>query len=153
MRRALAQGPRSIAFLALALSCSACISFRFQRVTVNSPIADARLHELHAGSSTLGECLATLGAPVFAWERPEGFALAWGWTNDQSRGVTISVPLDQGQSASASYDDVARRLSGVVLFFDEELHLRDLRRGFLDELRKAERARPPAPPEATAQEG
>lgn len=153
MKRAAAHARRTLSVLALALSCSACISFRFQRVTINSPLADEALDGLHAGSSTLSDCLETLGAPVFAWEQPEGFALAWGWTNDKSRGVTLSVPLDQGQSVSASYDDVARRLNGVVLFFDEALHLVALRRGFLDELRKEQRARPPAPPEATAREG
>lgn len=136
----------------LAIGVSSCVSFRWDRASVNSPISKATIARLEPGKSSLSECLDVLGAPVIVWERPRGAALAWGWSYAVTRGITLSVPLDRGGSLSASYDDVANKLRGVVLFFDEGWTLRDVRRGYLEELRRTGRARPPAPSDSTERE-
>lgn len=136
----------------IALGASSCVSFRWDRASVNSPVGDEVLAGLRPGASTLAECLDALGAPVLVWEEPRGAALAWGWSYSVTRAVSVSVPVARGASVSASYDDVARDLHGVVLFFDEAWTLRDVRRGYLEALRRTERARPPAPPPSTERE-
>ena len=115
-----------------ALACASCVSFRFERTLVNSRPEPDAVETLAPGTATLAECLERLGAPLYVWELPGAeMALAWGWERDRLRGLTVSVPLDQGGSASASYDDLARKLHGVVLQFDARGSLTSMRRGYL----------------------
>lgn len=126
----------------LALLAAGCVSFRFDRATVNLPPRPGAAESLELGKATIADALQALGAPVFAWEwKEDGMALAWGWSEDTARGITLSVPLDKG-SARASYDDLARHLRGVVLFFDAETRLVELREGALNDFREAHRRRP-----------
>ena len=134
-----------IGALAAALA-SSCVSFRFDRATVNVPPKQGVLARLSAGETTLASALDALGAPLYVWEyKGDGLALAWGWSEDASRGLSLSIPLDQGGSATASYDDLARHLRGVVLFFGPDLALESMREGFLNELRPAIDRKRPAP--------
>ncbi|MBI5365013.1 MAG: hypothetical protein HZA53_17680 [Planctomycetes bacterium] len=132
----------------LALGAASCVSFRFDRATVNLPPRAGVVAALVPGKSALDDALAALGAPVFVWEwKGDGMALAWGWSEDGARGVTLSVPIDQGTSAQASYDDLARHLRGVVLFFDADAQLVDAREGALNDFRAELERRRPAPVE------
>lgn len=131
--------------LLAAVACASCISFRFDRTTVNFPPKDGAVASLVPGQATLDDALRALGAPVLVWEwHGDGMAIAWGWSRDDSRGVTLSVPLDHGQSAQASYDDLARHLQGVVVFFDADGRLVEAREGRLNELGYDGRRRRPA---------
>lgn len=128
--------------LLVALASAGCVSFSFDRATVNLPPRKEALATLAPGTTTLTDALAALGAPILAWEwKGDGMALAWGWSHDAARGVTISIPIDQGNSASASYDDLTKHLRGVVLFFDADAKLVHVREGALNDF-QAERARP-----------
>lgn len=131
-----------------AFACASCVSFRFDRATVNLPPRAGAVAAIVPGKSALDDALSTLGAPVFVWEWKEsGMALAWGWSEGSARGITLSVQLDQGGSAQASYDDVARHLRGVVLFFDADGKLVDAREGALNDFRAELERRRPAPVE------
>jgi len=135
---------KSLALIALAALCGGCVTFRFERTLFGPGPKPAELEALRVGESGFEDALRALGAPLLVWELAEdGKALAWGWQRDVSRGVTLSVPLDHYGSVSASYDDQARRLHGVVLLFDAGGRLVDRREGFLGALREQlERKRP-----------
>lgn len=133
----------------VALACTSCLTFRYDRTIVNSRPEKGAVETLVPGEATLADALARLGAPLYVWELPASeTALAWGWQRDRLRGVTVSIPLDQGGSASASYDDIARKLHGVVLQFDAQKQLVSVRRGFLRDLQTEFTRRRPANVEA-----
>jgi hypothetical protein len=118
-----------------AFACASCVSFRFERTVVNTRPERGAVEALAPGAATLADCLARLGAPLYVWELPgTEMALAWGWERNRLRGFSVSVPLDHGGSASASYDDLARKLHGFVLQFDASGKLTSVRRGYLSDL-------------------
>lgn len=125
--------------------CASCVSFRYERTVVNTRPERGAVETLAPGDATLADCLARLGAPLYVWELPGAeMALAWGWERNRLRGLTVSVPLDQGGSASASYDEIARKLHGFVLQFDASGKLTSVRRGFLSDLASEFKRRRPA---------
>ncbi|MCB9913884.1 MAG: hypothetical protein H6828_01900 [Planctomycetes bacterium] len=136
---------RSAAVLALVLGAASCVQLSWERHDLHSEVAPEDDAALVEGEATLASCLERLGAPVLAWEvGAQRFALAWGWDKQREYGVSISVPLaDTSSSASFNYDDVASRLHGLVLVFDEGGTLRLKRRGYLRDL-APEGARRPA---------
>lgn len=138
--------PHSLAASALAFACASCISLRWDRTTVNVPPKHGVVAELAPGKTSLDDALRVLGAPIYVWEyKGDGMALAWGWSKDVARGIRLSVPIDRGQSASASYADLAQHLRGVVLLFDEHLVLEQVKKGVLNEIREGlDRRRPAA---------
>ena len=125
---------------------TACVSFRFERTSVNVPPRAGAVEGLKPGESSLDQCLQQLGAPLYVWEyQGSGAALAWGWELSHARGVTLSIPLEQSSITAGSYDDLAKDLHGFVLFFDDGGKLTELRRGYLRDLRgELERRRPAA---------
>lgn len=143
MRRAL--------IAALLFTCASCVSFRYDRTLVNTRPVKGALETLVPGETQLADCLTRLGAPLYVWELPESeMALAWGWEKSRVRGVSLSVPLDQGGSVSASYDEIARRLHGAVLQFDAAGKLLFVRRGYLSEFAEQYARRRPATVEPVA---
>ena len=135
--------------LALAALGASCVSLNWQRESRNGPLrgeAIARLG-LEAGKTDLDECLDAFGAPLWVWEHVEhgrpAAALAYGWTDENDFGFSVSVPLTEYFSASYDYDRVDRRMKGVVLFFDENWKLVSWRSGLLHDLTEEAR-RPPA---------
>ncbi len=147
----MATSARTLAALALvALGSSGCLTGGLYRSQAFEPVAPATLAALKPGQSTLDEALRTLGAPLFVWEwQGDGAALAWGWRDLKRWGFSISLPLDRGESASFSYDSLARDLPGAVLFFDARDVLVEARQGRLSEIeRETIRARPAAPGES-----
>lgn len=126
MRRAL--------FAGMLVACASCVSFRYERTLVNTRPEKGALETLVPGETTLADSLSHLGAPLYVWELPQSeVALAWGWEKSRVRGVSVSLPLDQGGSVSASYDEIARRLHGAVLQFDASGKLLFVRRGYLSD--------------------
>lgn len=139
---------RALAAALLAIVTAGCVSFRYDRSTVNVPPRKGAIEALLPGRTTLDEALAALGAPLHAWEyKGDGMALAWGWSKDVTRGVRVSAPVVRGQSVSASYADLATHLRGVVLLFDERLVLEQVKKGALNEIREGLDRRRPAPVE------
>jgi hypothetical protein len=140
---------RPVAIAAAAALCSACLHVRWERESRYAPVPEAGLETLEAGRG-LDECLDALGAPLWVWEHVErgrpGAALAWGWFDEETVGVSLSVPVSDYASLSLDYDDVDRRMRGVVLFFDEDLRLAMWRTGFLHDI-TGEVRRPSAPEE------
>jgi hypothetical protein len=87
--------------------CTACVSFRFERTSVNVPPRAGAVEGLKPGESSLEQCLQQLGAPLYVWEyQGSGAALAWGWELTHARGVTLSVPLEESSITAGSYDDL-----------------------------------------------
>jgi hypothetical protein len=131
---------------AAALLLAGCVTFSFDRDLRFTPLAEDSLAGLQPGQARLDQCLERLGAPLYVWEyKGDGMALAYGWNKEKSWNVTVSVPVTQYYSASASYSDDTANLRGAVLLFDRDLKLEMVRRGFLRSLRAETEARRPAP--------
>ena len=113
---------------------SGCLSVTWRRDARFGEPPEGALASLRPGESDLGACLARLGAPLEVWEIPDGVALAYGWERERNLGVTLSVPIDRGLSASLNVAAERARLRGVVLFFDADDRLSLLRTGRLAEL-------------------
>lgn len=132
--------------LLLAL-CASCATFSWERESRHAPASDAAIARLQAGRSGLGECLAEFGAPLWVWEHVEygkpAAALAYGWFDERSLGVRVSVPVSEEFSASFDYDQIDQRMQGLVLFFDADWTLTSWRTGLLRDLTQEAR-RPPA---------
>lgn len=132
-----------VLFLPLALA--SCVSFGWSRDLRHAPPAAGTIEALEVGRSTLADCLQALGAPLYVWEyKGDGAALAWGWADEQHKGVSVSIPLYQQTSASLSYDSGHEKLRGVVLLFDRDLVLEQLRKGWLRDFERDFGRRRPA---------
>ncbi len=138
---------RALLLLTCVFLGTGCINVSWIRNSRFTPPADEGVAELQPDESELAHCLATLGAPLWVWEyRGEGLALAYGWLETNGMRVNVSVPVSEFASASFDYSDVESEMQGLVLLLDENLVLRELRRGLLRDLtRGAGRVRPAAP--------
>jgi len=133
----------SMLAIASTLGSTACVSFTYERHVAFEPIPDAAVSTLVIGTSTLGDALDRMGAPLYVWEGVDGaVVLGYGFENQREVGINVSVPVIDRQSASFNYDDVAKRLEGYVLVFDRDLKLHIVRRGLLRDLALATRSRP-----------
>lgn len=151
--------------LAAALACllaAGCLRLTFVQTSIHTPLSRERVAMLEPGVADLTTCLALLGAPVLAWEYDgEGMALAWGWRNDSSDGLLVSVPVANQLSADLQLESARRNLRGFVLFFGPDLVLQRVREGFLRDLVPAQKRpapledlgeAPPAPQPAPTQD-
>jgi hypothetical protein len=125
-----------------------CISFTYERDRRYERLPDGALATLSPGDTPLAECLARLGAPLWAWEdsfdgRPSA-ALAWGWLDEADWSVTLTVPVSDQSSVSFTWRDIDERMRGAVLFFDAEWRLVGVREGLLRDLYASAGGRPPA---------
>lgn len=91
------------------------------------------IEALAPGVTDVGAALDSLGAPVFVIEVGLGLALAWGWQDMTNWNVEVSGPIGDAQG-SFSFTSTDTTTRGVVLFFDEDWTLTDVRRGFLSQL-------------------
>jgi len=135
---------------ALAAACAllgaGCVSVTWRAEQRLSPPSAAVVEGFAPGTTTLGECLDRLGAPVAVWEyKGEGVALAYGSARARTLGFNASIPVTRGASASFDYDDVAANLRGYVLLFDAGWKLESVRAGYLREIGRALGRRRPAP--------
>jgi hypothetical protein len=131
-----------LALLALVLSTSSCLNFSYQRmVHLRAPEAQA-VASLTPGRAQLQECLDQLGAPLIVKETSRGTAMAWGWFEAQAWNLSVSAPLGDN-SGSISFESVDGRMRGLLLLFDRDWRLLELREGFLRNLgTDLERRRP-----------
>lgn len=135
--------------LLLPLLLASCVSFTWSRDRRHEPPPEGAIETLVPGQSTLAECLEALGAPLYLWEyKGDGAALAWGWTDENRKGVAVSIPLYEQTSASFSYDSGREKLRGAVLLFDRDLVLEQVREGWLRDLERTLGRRRPAPAES-----
>jgi hypothetical protein len=142
--------------LLLPLALASCVSFSWSRDRRHEPLAKDAIQGLEPGRSTLAECLEALGAPLHVWEyKGDGAALAWGWNDEDRKGISLSIPVYEQASASLSYDDAREELRGAVLLFDRDLVLEQVRRGWLRDLESELMRRRPAavPPDEEAPDG
>lgn len=108
------------------------------------PLSAASIQALQPGETDLTTALEQLGAPLYVWPTAaDGLALAYGWFNEVSWNVSVSVPVTSNLSANFDYDQADARLEGVVLFFDRDDQLMGLRQGLLVELVRGTRLPPP----------
>jgi hypothetical protein len=125
---------------------SSCVSFVWTRERLFDKTPKQALEELEIGKSTMSDCLARLGAPLYVWEyKGDGAALAWGFSNEDSKRIAVTIPLQTRWSPSFSYANGDAKLRGPVLFFDKTLVLEEMKTGCLRDLRLQTRVRP-APP-------
>ena len=110
-------------------------------------ISEAQIATLKPGEAKLGQALGTLGAPLIVQEyQIHGMILGWAWSDNAGYGLTASYNFtDTTPSASFSWDDAWQEIPGVVLFFDRDLVLREIRSGRLGSIVPARQV--PAPVE------
>jgi hypothetical protein len=127
--------------------CAGCVQFSWSRESRHAPVPAEAVARLAPRTTELGDCLAAFGAPLWAWEHVEGgrpgAALAYGWSDERSLGLRVTVNVYRGVSASVDYDQVDQRMRGLVLFFDQDWRLTSWREGLLLDLTREAR-RPPA---------
>lgn len=139
--------PMQRALAPLVLWCCAslpsCVSLSWERKLSETPLDKERVEALALNTSTLQQCLASLGAPLHVWELANGqFALAYGWRNNRELGIGVSLPVTQDQTANFDYDEITLHTRGYVLFFDDQLRLIERRAGMLNEIAPGTRRRP-----------
>ena len=131
----------------LAVACGAlcaCVTLNYNRELQYVPLSDEAVEAMRPGETDLTAALAELGAPLYVWPTSaDGLAIAYGWFNEVAWNVSVSVPVTSNLSASFDYDQADVRLQGVVLFFDEDDQLVDVRRGLLVDLARGTRLPPP----------
>ena len=131
------------ALLLVAIAPAACLSY--ERTRVDEPLAAQELAQLVDGRSTLGECLAALGAPTAVMEyRGDGMALVWSWQDEDEWGFELSVPVTDQANVNFNLDLGAADRPGAVLWFGPDLVLERWRQGRLGEL-LPRRVRPASP--------
>lgn len=117
------------------LMLGSCLSVTWEHHRRHEPLPEGALEALQVGRADLSRVLETCGAPLRVWELPAGeMAIAYGWYRERQLGAQISVPLFDRFSGSLSFDDFDIDLFGVVMTFDALHGLRQLRRGFLNDL-------------------
>lgn len=133
-----------ILLLALLPLIGGCLNITWQRESRFAPPPEEAVARLQPDESSLGHCLNALGAPLWVWEyRGDGVGLAYGWLETESSGFNLSAPVTDYVAVSLDYDEVDSEMHGLVLLFDEDLNLTELRRGLLRDLTtKARRTRP-----------
>lgn len=120
---------RRLALLAPLLA--GCLSGEYtSRRTFQEPPAHPGLVP---GKDDLSACLGELGAPLQVYENGEGAVLAWGWSEDRTWGLTLSLPLGS-QRASFTYQRGTTGLEGLVLIFDEAWLLTSIQEGQLSDV-------------------
>ena len=124
------------------LALCSCLNLRYSRIVQLREPADGHYESLRPGESDLQACLDLLGAPLIVQEYAAGQALAWGWFEAADWSLSAQTPIGD-QSASLSFQSVDGRMLGLLLLFDRDWRLIELRRGYLRELgRGIERRRP-----------
>jgi len=130
---------------AACLLAAGCVRVTWRRDTRFAP-PPAEAIEAATESGGLAATLAALGAPLWVWEHEgDGVALAYGWRESRSWNLNLSVPVTNNASASFDYTSIDSDMIGIVLFFDSDLRLREVRRGRLRDLTLERRKRRPAP--------
>jgi hypothetical protein len=126
---------RALAAWALVSLQTACLSGEWWRDNREAPVPEAALAGLRPGQTDLTDCLSTLGAPLRVWEyRGNGMALAYGWHDHTAWGFTVTVPVQKYVDVSFEYDHGNLDLPAVLLLFDTDLRLLEIRRGILRDI-------------------
>jgi hypothetical protein len=129
--------------VAICLACSSCVRVQWNRAMFCRGIDSNELTVLRAGESQLNDCLELFGSPLYVWQAgADQYAVAYGWDMDKGWGINVSIPVTQEFSASFDYDDLDRRLYGIVMTFDANDQLQYQRQGFLSEIAEGYLRRP-----------
>ena len=131
--------------LALALCAflgTACVTVNVTRFADEREPEEDVLLPLVPGEADLTQCLEVLGAPVVVEELDDGAVLGWGWRRFQNMSVNVSVPISSDASASVQYGRGGDGIEGIVLFFDSDWGLVEVKRGHLQEILRSSRSRP-----------
>lgn len=120
------------ALLLATTALAGCITY--ERTRIDEALPAAALAQLVDGSSSLGECLHTLGAPTAVLESGDGMVLVWSWQDEDQWGVRVSVPVTDRSSTSFEVDLGDADRPGAVLWFGPELVLERWRQGRLGEI-------------------
>lgn len=135
----------------LLATLSGCLSFVWSHEHTFRPMAKDALLDLQTGTTTLTTCLDRLGAPLYVWEyKGDGAAVAWGFGDDDSKRIAITIPLQRARP-TLSFATIDAKLQGAVLLFDRDLVLEQVKKGYLRDLAKELQRPRPAPVEPEAQ--
>jgi len=136
------------ALCVLCLLLTSCVTATWQREHRFQRPPSGSIGSLKPETDQLSDCLERLGAPLFVYETPDGFAIAYGWFASQELGASVSVPVSEAANASFAVRGIDSRMKGLVLFFGPRTELLLVRRGPLRDLTMgAGRTRPTYVPE------
>ena len=131
------------ALCVLCLLLTSCVTATWQREHRFQRPPSGSIGSLKPETDQLSDCLERLGAPLFVYETPEGFAVAYGWFKSRDLGGSVSVPISDAANASLRLRDIDDRMQGLVLFFGPQADLQLIKRGPLRDLTAGvERVRP-----------
>ena len=133
LARAQLSGLRLMALAALAASASSCLQLEYTRVVNLLEPARQGVDTLEVGTTSLSDCLARLGAPLGVYELPDGAALSYGWLRSKTWQAELIFPVADSRGR-ITFTDIDDQIRGVLLFFDAQWTLKEIRRGRLREL-------------------
>lgn len=114
---------------------SGCVQFRWVRKRQDDKTPLKRAGEIEVGKDCLAVCLDKLGAPHTVANGPNGaIDMIYSWVDNVSWGLSISYEVISWWTASVSYDAHRNDLQGLLLRFDDDLVLREMRVGKLDRI-------------------
>lgn len=126
----------------IALLATSCVSGDYERFDAEMPPEKAAVERLVIGESNLTSCLAELGAPLQVIELGAGAVMAWGARRDVGWNVSANIPFSDSASGTLRFSQEHFGYRGVVLFFDEQLLLERIKRGWLAEILPDAQPRP-----------
>jgi hypothetical protein len=131
-----------LALALITLLVSSCLSGDYERFDAEMPPKEAAIERLMIGESDLTTCLDELGAPLQVIELGAGAVMAWGARRDVGWNVSANIPLSDSAGGTMRFSREHFGYRGVVLFFDEQLILEQVKRGWLAEIVPEARPRP-----------
>lgn len=133
---------RLLSVCLLPLVMTGCIRLHYFRISHFEPTPDPVLERLQGRHAELQECLDALGAPLIVGELPDGVAVAYGWQDRGNWGLDIGYTFERILNIRFNYKQTDDSLRGVLLLFNNDLHLEAIRRGLLGDLTRQFKRRP-----------
>ena len=125
---------RAVVVLGALALLAGCVTASYRRTRIGEPVPPGAEDGVVPGQD-LGAALAALGAPSLVWASENGdVVVAWTWLDAAGLDFGVRYSFERFVTASFDWASLRREIDAVVMIFDAELRLLDVRRGKLGEL-------------------